>query len=260
MGKKIDLVLVLIIPLIIFLLVFFSGLKISYFESLIFIFAIPSLYLTIRNKKKARKVAIFSFLISIPFDIIWELLNYGDNSWIVPQSIFPFKFFGFSPLENYIWMFLTLYTILIFYEYFCNSRFQTKISRKIKIMNYVFYLISIILIIIFVINKELLSFPYSYLWLGIIMFIIPIMAFLIKYPSFITNFFKASVFFFYIHLIFELIGLKLNHWVYSGTNFIGWVSFFGLSFPVEEFLFVIVLGGFAACTYYEFFTNSKLKI
>ncbi|MEK6840514.1 MAG: hypothetical protein AABX79_01015 [Nanoarchaeota archaeon] len=260
MGKKIDLTFILLIPLIVFLLVFFSGLRINYFESLILIFAIPSLYLTIKNKKKARKVAIFSFLISIPFDIIWELLNYGDNAWTVPNSIFPFRFFGFSPLENYIWMFLTVYTILIFYEYFLDAKFQSKISGRIKVMTYIFYSISIILIIIFLVNKEFLSFPYSYLWLGIIVFIIPIMTFLIKYPSFITNFFKVSVFFFYIHLIFELIGLKLNHWTYTGTHFIGWVFLFDLSFPVEEFFFVIILGGFAACVYYEFFTSDRVKI
>ena len=260
MGKKIDLTFILLIPLIVFLLVFFSGLKINYFESLILIFALPCLYLTIKNRKKARKVAIFSFLISIPFGIIWELLNYGDNSWVVPSSIFSFRFFGFSPLENYVWMFLTTYTILIFYEYFLDDKFQSKISGKIKVMTYIFYSMSIILIIIFLVDREFLSFQYSYLWLGIIIFIIPIIMFLVKYPSFISNFFKVSVFFFYIHIIFELIGLKLNHWTYTGTNFIGWVSLFSLSFPIEEFLFVIVLGGFAACAYYEFFTNDKIKI
>ncbi len=257
--KERDLAIIFLWPLLILIAVFFLDLKISYFASLLLIFGIPSFYLSIKNKGKVKKVALFSIFVSIPIAIIVELIAFGEKAWSVPESIFPYRFFGFSPLENYIWQFLTVYFILIFYEHFCNMKFQPKISSRIKVMNYVLYSIALLAILIFIISPSLLNANYSYIWFGVIFLIIPTVSFLVKYPSFFLPFIKVQVFFFYIHMIFELVGLNLNHWVYTGSNFIGWFSLSGLRMPIEELFFVMIIGAFATCSYYELFTNKSLK-
>ena len=142
--KKIDLATVIFFPLVIFVSVFYFGLQITYLQSLILVFAIPSIYLSFRAVEKIKKVAWFSLLVSIPVAIIVELISFWDHAWIVPHSSFSFRIFGFSPIENYIWQFLTVYTILIFYEHFCNNKFQSIISKKIWVMNLILYSLAFI--------------------------------------------------------------------------------------------------------------------
>jgi hypothetical protein len=52
MANKLDLAFTLLFQLLIFILVFFFGFHINYFESLILIFGIPSIYLSIRSKDR----------------------------------------------------------------------------------------------------------------------------------------------------------------------------------------------------------------
>lgn len=259
MSKTKDLLFVIIFPLLIFLAVFIFNIRINYFTSLILVFALPSLYLSLKNKQVVKKVSMFSFIVGIPLAIIFELVAFGDKAWIVPTSIFPFRILGFIPLEDFMWMFLVTYTILIFYESFCNGKSSPAVSKRINVMNATLYPIAIISLLVLFFNSNLLAIPYSYLYAGIILFLIPSILFLLRYKRFTWPFLKVSIFFCYIHLLFELIGLKLNHWIFTGTHFIGWISIGSLKFPIEELIFVMILGGFAACTYYEFFTNKNLK-
>ena|SRR3989344_2419681 len=255
----IDLTVVIIIPLLVFLAVFLLGWQINYFTSLLLIFGVPSLYLSLRSGERVGKVALFSLFVSIPLALISELIAFGEKAWSVPKSLFSFRLFGFSPIENYIWMFLVTYLVLIFYEHFYDKYFQKKMSKRINIMNYIMYTATLLILIVFIVKPFYLIIPYSYIWLGTILLLIPSIIFLIKYSKFFWNFFKVSLFFFYTHLIFELIGVKLSHWTYPGLNYIGMISILGIKFPFEEFFFVFIVGGFAALSYYEFFTNKKLK-
>jgi len=126
-------------------------------------------------------------------------------------------------------------------------------------MCYLLYSVTALVIIIFLFDRTLLKIPYSYLWLGILIWLVPIVLFLSRYRSFFAGFLKVDLFFFYLYLVYELVGLKLGLYTFPGTHYIGWISILGFSFPIEEFVFVMCLGGFAACMYYEFFTNKNLK-
>ena len=255
--KKFDLLVMIVWPLLVFILVFGFDYKISYFDSLILVFVIPSAYLSIKSRKLIKKVSVFSLAASIPIALIFELLGVGEKAWVIPNSIIPWRLFSFSPIENYLWQFLTVYTIIIFYEYFCNKSFQPNISRKIKLMNLILYSLAGLLVVVYLINSELLNIKYSYIWPGIILFIIPSLLFLIKKRYFLKSFLKVQLFFLYSHLIFELIGVKLGHWLYTSSNYIGLVKILGQVIPVEELFFVMIIGALAACAYYEFFTYER---
>ena len=257
-SRKIDLTFVILFPLIIFVFVFILNLRIGYLQSLVLFFAVPAIYISFRAKEKVKKVAWFSLLVSIPVAMLVELVAYWDQAWTIPQSLFPLRLFGFSPIENYLWQFLTVYTILIFYEHFCNPKFQPGISKKIKIMSAIIYPLTFIAIILFAFKSPLLHISYPYFWFCIPFFVVPIVLFLAKYPAYFSSFLKVQLFFLYIHTLFEIIGVKFNHWIYSSEHYIGWVTFLGQRFPTEEFVFVMLLGAFASCSYYEFFTNKNL--
>lgn len=252
-----DFLIVLASPLLVFLAVFLFDLQISYLESLLLVFALPSVYLSLKSRAKVKKVLLFSLLVSIPVAFIFELVAYGDNSWAVPTSVFPWRLFGFIPIEDLLWQFLTVYTLLIFYEHFCNRHFLPDISKRIRVMLWILYPAMLVVMFTFLANSTLLQIPYAFLWLGLVFFPVPAIMFLVKHRSFFSSFLKVQLFFLYIHLLFELIGLKLGHWTFPGVHYIGWVSVLGQSFPVEELIFVMLIGAFAACAYYEYFTDTK---
>lgn len=258
--KYIDFAVVILCPLFVFLSVFLLGLKPNYLESLLLFFGIPSLYLSIRSWSKTKKVGLFSFLISAPIALIFILLIFGDNAWFVPKSVLQNRLLGLVTLEDFVWMFLCTYVILIFYEHFFDKQFDKKTSSRVRNLLYALYGITFIFVTLFLITGSLLVIPYSYFLLCVLFWIIPISAFLIKYPEYIKNFAKVALFFFYLHLLFELMGLQMGYWVFSGAHYIGWISIFGFNIPLEEFLFVILFGGLAPCVYYEYFTDRKLDI
>ena len=246
------------VPLVVSLLVFLANLKITYLESLILVFGIPATYLSFRSKEKVYKIALFSLLASIPVAVIVELIAYWDKAWVVTQSVFPIRLFGFSPIENYIWQFLTVYLIIIFYEQFCKNSFRPTISKRIVIMASFLYSLMAVLSVAFYFESPLLHISYPYVWFCVPFFIIPVVSFLWKYPRFLFGFLKVQLYFLYIHMIFESIGVKLGHWIYPSTHYIGWVTFIGQNFPLEEFVFVMLIGAMAACTYYEYFANDYM--
>jgi len=255
-AKKLDIVLVLLFPSIIFLSVFFLNVKINYLESLLLMFGVPSLYLSFKSRRKVAKVFLFSLLISIPVALIFELLGVGTQAWVIPHSVFSWRLFSFSPVENYVWQFLVVYTILIFYEYIRIGTFSQKLSKRVRWIWCVLYSLAFLLVFLYCIHPSLLAIPYAYIWPGIVLFVIPVFIFLYRNPSFFWPFLKVQVFFFYLHTLFELIGVKLHHWIYPG-HYVGWVTFFGQGFPLEELIFVMLFGAFTACTYYEFFGNES---
>ena len=257
-NKLRDLFFVTIAPLIIFIGVFAFGWQISCLASLLLVLGIPSLYLSVLNRDKLKKIILYTFTISIPTGIIFDFAVRADNGWFIPKSILPYRLFDLMPLENYIWMFLAVYIIIIFYEHFCN-KFEKEISKRLKIFSWIFYTLTALILIVHIIRCSFFIIPYIYLYLGITLFLIPTLFFIWKYPKFMGSFFNVQVYFFYLHIMFELIGVKLQHWVYPGTHYIGIVSFFGLNIPFEEFFFVIAFGAFETLAYYEFFTNRKLK-
>lgn len=251
-----DTLILFALPLLIFILVI-SGLKISYLISLLLFFGIPCLYLSFKNKKKVAKLALFSLLVGFPVAIIFQLVAYSDHSWTVPQSILPWRLFGITPLEDFLWMFLTLFTLLLFYEYYRKEEYNLMLPKRFLILIIALFSLAGAIIATHLLFPSLLNIPYAYTWLGTVFFLIPVIVFLTRNPHYFSRFIPVTLFFFFIHLLFEITGVLLNHWQFTGTNYLGWMSFLGVKFPVEEFVFVLILGGFSAGTYYEFINAGK---
>ena len=253
--KKEDLAVITLVPLIIFIAIMFFDLQVSYLVSLLLLFGIPIVYLAYKERKKLKKISLYSVIIAIPVAVAIDFVGMLDNGWYVAKSSFPFRFF-IIPIEDFIWMISVVFIIVLFYEHFIKKDQKSTVNKEgLKLLAYILYPIALAVLLLFIINPDLITFPYAFFWSGFVFFFIPAVVFLTKYPKYILNFFKTGIYSFYIFLLVELVGLKLDHWVYEGSHYIGWVNFFGLRFPFEEFFYVMIIGTFACLSYYEFFMN-----
>ena len=254
-AMKLDLLLVIFFPIIATLLSL--SLKTNLFVSTLLFFGLPAVYLSYRKPELIKKTSIFSLLGGIPMILIIDFFAIADNSWGTPTTIFPFRFFDLIALEDFIWGILFVYAVIIFYEYFLDKGKDKIIEKNMKYVVLIFFTLTAITLFIFFKNPILLKVPYAYLWIGIILVFIPIVIFLLYFPKLLLKFLKTSFYFIYLSLLFELVAVYLNQWIFPGTNFIGWVNVMGIRFPFEELVFWIILGAAWILTYYEFFDDDR---
>jgi len=254
---KIDLILFLLWPIIATLVSFIFNF--NNLASIIIFLGIPCLYLTIRAKAHVIK----SFYFSLPFSVIAMLtIDYvaqKSGSWeMYPNSILPFKFFEIVTFEQILWAFLSIYFIILFYEHFFHKE-VVKNNYNPK-MNYFMILLTLAMLsfsFFYATNPKFLKVPYFYLSWGIILLLIPFLLQLFAYPKTTQKMFLVMAYFFYFNFIYEVTALKLGWWTFPGQEFIGYVKLFGVSFPLEELLFWMILFAGAVLSYYEYFDEDE---
>lgn len=231
----------------------------SFFFSTMLFFGLPALYLSLKNKdrKAIKKGFIFASLAIIPLTAI-DIIGVINESWFVPASIFPFRLFGIVPLEDILWGFLLVYSTILFYEYFLDKGKNLFFVIKTAWTVILFFITLLFLSVVFLyLNPQVLNIQHFYLYSGVIFILIPTLAFLIFYPKLIPKFLKTGAYFFFLGVIFELTGLRLNQWQFPSSEFIGWVSIARHRFPVEELVFWLILFSSAMLSYYEFLFDDK---
>ena len=252
--REFDLALLYAYPIIASLITL--ALKTNVFISIIIFLVVPAIFLSIRQPSHIVKAASFSLILGTPFIIMIYYIGHVTNAWLMP-SVFPLVF-RFVNIEVILWLVFWIYFTVLFYENFFDK--HVKVKRWHPHMKYLimlaFSLFSIFLLFVYSASSLLESIPYSYLFIGIVVVITPTLLFLFNSPALFVKFLKTQVYFFYFNLIYELNGLALGWWTFPGTEFIGWISLFGLTFPIEELLFWIVIGAMAILSYYKFFDDS----
>lgn len=253
--KKIDIAILVIYPLFSVALSLFF--KVSPAIATILFFGLPSFYLSLRTKKAIIRTLIFTSSISV-FGIIVDHLAALDKSWHT-ITVFPFRIFGTVPLEDLIWVFFLIYYIVIFYEHFFDKGKHKLIAPHMKYFAYFIISVSVIFLLLLFSNSSLLKIPYFYLKGGLLVLLVPSVAFFVYFPKFISKFLKTAPYFLYVGLLNELTGLQLRHWSFPGENFIGWITILGYRFPYEELFFWLVIFSIAVLCFFEFFDDDKLK-
>jgi len=250
-SKKSDIIFLIIFPLIsvAMSLIF----KTNYLVSTLLFFGLPALWLSYRKPKMITRTALFSFLFVIPLGIVVDYIVTIDDGWLVPETSFPFRLFGMVPIEDLIYVFLLAYGTILFYEHFLEKKKHSLIDKK---MNYFVWLVVIIFILFLIIlskNPSALHIKYAYLWSGLIVLLLPAMSALAIFPKHFANYVKTASYFFVVTILFEFTALELGQWDYIGNHFIGWVRLFGYQFPVEEFIFALILFSIGTLSLYDFF-------
>ena len=253
--KKLDIFLLILFPIasVVLSLVF----SVNFLVSILLFFGLPSLWLSFRTPSQVNKTFLFSLILSVPLGIFIDYVATIDNSWFVPITVFPFRLFGVVPIEDLIWGFFLIYSIVIFYEHFLDKGKHELVDRRMKYLVWPLIILMLVFFTILFTKPELLVIRYAYFWLGTIFFIVPAITFLSFFPRLLSKYVKTASYFFLLSILFELTGLQLNQWAFPGSNFIGWVELFGHRFPFEEFFFWFVMGAISVLAYYEFFDDDR---
>lgn len=253
--KKLDIFLLILFPLVsISLSLFF---KANFLTSIFLFYGLPSLWLSIRTPAQIKKTLIFSAIFSIPLGILIDYIGIIDGSWFVPFTVFSFRLLNIVPIEDLIWGFFVIYSIIIFYEHFLDKGKHELIDKKMKYLIWPIFSSLLIFLTILFTKPELLNIKHVYLWVGILLILLPSITFLSFFPRLLSKYVKTGSYFFLLALIFEITGLQLNQWAFPGTNFIGWIDFFGFRFPFEEFFFFVVMSSTCVLSFYEFFDDDR---
>lgn len=255
LSKKIDIIFLILSP--IFATFVSLTFKTNFLISTLLFFGIPAIYLSWRNTHAIKKSFLFSSIIGIFGAFVIDYFATVGGFWFVPKTVFPLRLLGVVPIEDLIWGFLLVYGIVMFYEHFLDKGKHNLKDTNLKylIISLIFIFITFFLIYLF--KPFLLVIPYFYIKAGIIIILFPIISFLSFFPKLISKFIKAGTYFFIQGILFELTGLTLNQWNFDGTNFIGWVQILNLKFPLEEFVFWMVLFSTCVLSYYEFFDDDR---
>ncbi|HBV01037.1 MAG TPA: hypothetical protein DEF00_01420 [Candidatus Taylorbacteria bacterium] len=224
-------------------------------------FGVPALYLSYRCKKHIAKAALFSLLVTVPVATIVDYIMEHTRGWRLPSSVFgSFRLFGYVTIEQYIWLFLYVYLVVMFYEAFLESPHRAG-DRRHPRLKWLFIALAAplgVFLAVLAVNHSLLAIDYFYLKFGVLMIAAPVIFLVFRLPALLGRILKAGAYFFFLSLIYEVTALALRQWEFPAENqFIGMISVFGMRFPFEEFFFWILLGAVAALAYYEFFDDDR---
>jgi hypothetical protein len=253
-SKKIDmLVLIIFLLLGIAYSIFTKNLFIgkAVFAAAVFVFP-PIIYLGIRGKKPWKKIVFSALIFGLLFGFFFEFIEEFNESYSVISRVFP-KILGVVPVDNILGHTMMTFLTLVFYEHFVNQSKNQKISNRGKIIAFISLLAIAVMTILFKYNPNLLRFNYSYLYMGSIAIIPPILLG-IKKPQLIKDMSITSIYFFFLYLSTELLAVKYNWWAYGG-NYVGTVTLFDLSFPFEELFFWMLFYAASLISYYKIFID-----
>ncbi len=231
--------------------------KMNLLISILLFFAAPAIYLSLRKPALFKKSFIFSLILSVPMSLSFDVLAAINGSWVIPQSLFPIRFFGVATIEVYLFgLFWVLYAVL-FYEYFFDkNRKKEKTSPHLKYLLYLSGALILYVLLGFFVNESLLHIPYFYLVFGILFIFGPLLLFLFSFPSFIYRYSVVAAYFFFPLFLFEIAALYTGQWAFTG-DFIGFITLFGFRFPIEELIIWMIGATVALLSYYEFFDDDE---
>lgn len=259
MSRKRALVAVLIWPIIASVLSFaFSA---DILTSIFLFFGVPAVYLSYLCRMRIVKTAFFSVLVTLPIATVVDYVMEHTGGWFLPLSVFgDFRLFGYVTIEQYIWLFLYVYLVVMFYETFLEhapTRERT-LDPRLKWLSLLLLVPLGVFLILLAVNHSWLQIDYFYLKFGLIMVIPPIIFLVFRLPKLLGRMLKAGTYFFFLSFIYELTALALGQWEFPAENqFIGILDIGGMRFPFEEFFFWILLGAIATLSYYEFFDDDR---
>jgi hypothetical protein len=252
--KKLDILLLTIFPFLATGLSLYF--KTNFLVSIFLFFGLPSLWFTYRTPHKSLKTLIFASVFTIPMVLLIDYLAGGDASWHV-ATIFPVRILDTIPIEDFFVGFGMAYYTIIFYEHFLDKGKHDLIDKHMKYVIWPFILLFTVVLGNYFLMDKPLTIPYAYLWLGIILIIVPCVTFLSIFPRLLSKYVTTSAYFFLLYLIFEITALELEQWSFPGNNFIGWIELFQYRFPFEELFFWIGTSTIAILSYYEFFDDDR---
>lgn len=234
-----------------------NALGLSFLQSTLLFFAVPSIYLSLRNPRLIKTTLVFSLIMGLSMLFVFDHMAYLDASWYVPGSMWRFLR-GSIPIEDGPWAVLLVYYVVITWEYFFFSPKKHHVLHP-NIIWFIVFCASLLTIffIAYVFAPNVLTVPYFYLKLGIVFEVIPLALFFYLRPTLIGPLVKITVYFFFMAALGEFIGLTNNQWYFAGEHYLGEIRYFGHRLPWDEMLFWWLLAAPGIVAWYETFAARR---
>ena len=227
----------------------------NYIVIALFFFVIPSLYLSIRNKKMMKKIATVSIVMMVPIVTIIGYLGYTDGSWY-NFGVSGITVFNTYPVDDFLWAFLYGYYILAVYEYFFEREKILRLPKKFLRFELLSLAASVLFCLYLVYRQTPLVIPYFYVYLiSIFAIVIPGIIFL-RYQKVFVKALYTGLFFLPLSFLCEHVSMEKGAWIFPGNHFIGYVQLLGAHFPFEELLWLICMVP-AIVAYYEIWADDE---
>ena len=210
---------------------------------------IPSIYLSLRERKNYKKIFWAVLLLGGVLGFIFDFIETFNKAWITSRLVLPWKIFGVLSVDDFIGFLLMTLLIVIFYEHFIDDEKDRRISPHLIPTLIPSLLIALSIIIFFPLRPDIFNVPYAYLYGGIAVIAFPIF-YCIRRPELISKFLKVAASFFMIWFVAEIVVLKTGGWYFAG-EYIGTVHVFGVTFPFEELFFWMMFYAASMVAYYE---------
>jgi hypothetical protein len=250
MNKKIDF---LITILLVFLTVGYGFLLNGYWigRSLFVVFFLcisTGLYLGFREQKNWKKLVLGSLIFGCIFGFALSFFAESTGAWTTNSYIFNFRFFGVNTLEEVLGQGLMAFYTFLFYEHFLDDEKERRLNKK-YLWGFVIGIIGSLFLVSYYLLHGPVSLPYAYIWPATIA-LIPTIVMVIRHPSLLTKLALLSLFSLFLWFLMECLAVSYNYWSYPG-EYLGWVQFLSVRFPVEELIFWMLLYSPTIVAYYE---------
>ena len=256
MSSKTKDILILLLINVFAIIVSFSF-HTNFLTSTILFLGFPSLYLLYREKRYLKKIFLASISFGILFGFVFDFIAELNKAWDWNGGLLFGKILGVVQIDVMVWFFLWIFHIFLFYEHFIDrKKLRSKVSlRQLEVFG-VSVLSVVLLVGVYKFFPSFLYFDKAYLTLCLIVSV-PFLIIFFKQPKLVWHTVPMIAYFFFVYITHEISALHLDQWRFPG-DYIGLVHMFGVSFPIEEFVFWIILSSLIGSVYYELcFDNDK---
>lgn len=242
-----------VIVLVLCAVAYTNFLQPTFLVTTLLFFGLPSGYLLWRKPSNLKKALLAAFLLGTVWGFSFDYVAEFNRAWgwsTNTDLTFPIQFFGVVSLDILIWYFLWVFLTILFYEYFSEYDFSKKISPLYKKSLAVGIVVAPLLVFISKFAPQMLQFQYAYLVLGVCT-PIPFTYILWRRAKLFPKVMGVVPFFVFLYMAFELSALNAGLWSFPG-QYVGSISIFHLSFPIEEFFFWVLISSAVTAAYHEY--------
>lgn len=215
---------------------------------------LPLFYLLLNSKKARTKIRPkFTILFIIFATVVFDYLCERFAGWSGP-TIFPFRLPGGVTVEEIQWIAFFFPLTFAINEHFFATQLRTPPNRTAKLILKSSFYIGLLAVLPLTLLVE--TFSYVYVCIGLLL-----QPTFILFGIWVNKWIVREVLWIGIttgllNLVFEMIALRNNYWEFPGT-YVGYVQLLGFQFPVEEFVFLILLSGPSIVCTYAIYKNYK---
>ncbi len=228
----------------------------NYIITAVLFFVIPAIYLSIKRPSIIKKIFSSAVVILVPSVSILNYFAHTDGSYY-NFSIIGIRIFGVYPIDDFLWGFLYFYYILMVYEYFFEKERILKTPKRTIVFEIIGFSCALLFSFAVYVSGHIFTISYFYAWLvGIVFLFLPILI-LYNHPRIFKKTILVGLFFIPLSFLYEYVAISKVNWIFPGHHFLGYVTLFNISFPLEEMLWLL-LAAPSVIVYYEFFADDEV--